>query len=86
MSRGCRQEGGRLWYGGKELPSGRLEEFDKDCSTSLRDLSLSSPRSPDDRKFTYADADIDELSSHLGIRWQSMKSIPFGEEVPYLGF
>ena len=85
-SGGRRQEGGRLWYGGKELPSGRAEEFDEDCSTSLRDLSFSSPRSPDDREFTYADADIDELSSRLGIKWQSSKSIPFGEEVPYLGF
>ena len=85
-SGGRRQEGGRLWYGGKELPSGRAEEFDEDCSTSICDLSLSSPRSPDDREFTYADADIDELSSHLSIKWQSSKSIPFGEEVPYLGF
>ena len=23
--------GGRLWYGGKELPSGQPEEFDEDC-------------------------------------------------------
>ena len=85
-SGGRRQEGGRLWYGGKELPSGHAEEFDEDCSTSLCNLSLSSPRSPDDCEFTYADADIDELSSRLGIKWQSSKSIPFREEVPYLGF
>ena len=30
--------------------------------------------------------DIDALSRHLGIRWEATKSIPFGTEVPYLGF
>ena len=30
--------------------------------------------------------DIDALSMHLGIKWQTAKSIPFGTEVPYLGF
>ena len=30
--------------------------------------------------------DIDRLSYVLGIKWQSAKTIPFGEEVPYLGF
>ena len=83
---GHRQEGGRLWYGGKGLPSGAAEEFDEDCSRDLRDLSRSSPRPPSDQEFTYADADIDRLSASLGIRWQAAKSIPFGTEVPYLGF
>ena len=43
-SGGCRQEGSRLWYGGNSLPSGLAEEFDEDCSTSLRDLWHTSPR------------------------------------------
>ena len=85
-SGGRRQEGSRLWYGGNSLPSGLAEEFDEDCSTSLRDLSHTSPRPPFDSDFAYADADIDELSSLLGIKWQSTKTIPFGDEVPYLGF
>ena len=83
---GRRQEGSRLWYGGKTLPNGSAEEFDEDCSTLLQDLADSSPRSPEDLRFTYADADIDALSTRLGIRWQSSKSVPFGIEVPYLGF
>ena len=83
---GRRQEGSRLWYGGKALPSGASEEFDEDCSAPLRDLAPSSLRSPEDQLFAYADADIDRLSAHLGIQWQSSKSIPFGTEVPYLGF
>ena len=83
---GCRQEGSRLWYGGKMLPSGHAEEFDEDCSTPLQDLSNRSPRSPDDQKFAYADADIDRISARLGVVWQASKSVPFGTEVPYLGF
>ena len=83
---GRRQEGGRLWYGRKALPSGPTEEFDEDCTTPLQDLSNSSPRYPEDREFTYADVDIDRLSARLGIKWQSSKLIPFRMEVPYLGF
>ena len=83
---GRRQEGGRLWYGGKALPSDHTEEFDEDCSSPLKDLASSSPRSVQDRKYSYADADIDKLSARLGIKWQASKTIPFGEEVPYLGF
>lgn len=83
---GCRQEGSQLWYGGKGLHSGPAEEFDKDCSTILHDLSHSSTRSPTDQEYSYADADIDQLSTQLGVKWQDAKSIPFGEEVTYLGF
>ena len=83
---GRRQEGGCLWYGRKALPSGPMEEFDEDCTTPLQDLSNSSPRSPEDQEFTYADVDIDRLSACLGIKWQSSKLIPFRMEVPYLGF
>ena len=85
-SGGRRQEGGRVWFGGKGLPSGEAEEFDEDCSEELRDLSQASLRAAGDQDFTYADADIDELSACLGIRWQTSKTIPFGTEVPYLGF
>ena len=86
MNGGCRQEGGHLWYGGKGLPNGVAEEFDEDCSKDLHDLSQTSPRPPSDREFPYANMDIDELSARLGIRWKTAKSIPFGSEVPYLGF
>jgi len=83
---GHRQNGSRLWYGGKDLPNGSSEEFDEDCSTVLQDLADAFPHSPEDREFTYADADIDAVSAHLGIRWEASKSVPFTTKVPYLGF
>ena len=83
---GCRQCGSQLWYGGRNLPGGSLEEFDEDCSTVLTDLAETSPHNEEDRSFTYADADIDRISSLLGIQWEPSKSVPFGTKVPYLGF
>ena len=83
---GHRQDSSRLWYGGKTLPSGPTEEFDEDCSSPLKDLTSSSPRSLQDQEYSYADANIDNLLARLGIKWQASKTIPFGEEVPYLGF
>jgi hypothetical protein len=83
---GRRQEGGRLWYGGRLQPDSTAEEFDEDCSAGLQDLASSSPRSAEDKEFAYAEADIDGLSTYLGIKWETSKSIPFGMEVPYLGF
>ena len=83
---GRRQEGGRVWYGGKELPSGQPEEFDEDCATPLQDLANQSPRPAKDQSFAYADEDIDKISQRLGIRWEHSKTVPFGSEVPYLGF
>ena len=83
---GRRQDGSRLWYGGDALPNGTAQEFDEDCSATLRDLANTSPRAAEDQQFTYADADINKLSVRLGIRWEASKSVPFGTEVPYLGF
>ena len=83
---GRRQEGSRLWYRGKNMPDDSVEEFDEDCSATLYDLAGASPRPATDQEFAYADADIDKLSTHLSIRWEASKSIPFGEEVRYLGF
>ena len=41
---GRRQEGSRIWYGGKKLPNDAIEEFDEDCNTELHNLADSSPR------------------------------------------
>ena len=38
-----RAEGGRLWYGGKDIPGGLAEEFDEDCSATLHDFAHASP-------------------------------------------
>jgi hypothetical protein len=83
---GCRQDGGRIWYGGKDLPNGSQEEFDEDCSTALRDLAGISTRLDQDQEFSYTDADIDRISARLRICWEPSKSVPFGTEVPYIGF
>ena len=83
---GRKQDGGRIWYEGKDLPNGFPEQFDEDCSTLFQDLAEVSHRTAEDQTFSYADTDIDTLSEHLGIRWESSKAVPFGPAVPYLGF
>ena len=83
---GQRQSGSRIWYGGKDLPNASTEEFDEECSVLLRDLAGTEPRTMEDAPFAYSDKDIDEISTCLGIRWELSKSVPFGTEVPYLGF
>ncbi len=83
---GCRQNSSCLWYGGKNLLSGSPEEFNEDCSTMLCDLADASPRAMEDQVFAYANADINAISKCLGIQWEVSKSVPFGMEVPYLGF
>ena len=83
---GRRQSGSRVWYGGKDLPSGSPEEFDENCSTPLLDLTRSPSGPIEDRGFHYTASHIDEVSTRLGIRWEPSKTIPFATEVPYLGF
>ena len=81
---GQQQEGGRLWYRGKDLPNGHPEEFDEDCSVPLLDWAESSSCNPNE-EFSYSDTDIDAVSERLGIQWEPSKAIPFGPEIPYLG-
>ena len=83
---GHQQDGSRSWYRGKSLPDGSMKEFDEDCSTRMVNLAASSPHTKGDQGFAYADSDIDQVSAHLGIRWETLKTVPFGAEVPYLGF
>jgi hypothetical protein len=68
------------------MPDGHPMEFDEDAGVSFRDLSSNSPHSPEDAMFMYNDADIDYVSSLLGIPWESTKTIPFWHSFPYLGF
>ena len=65
---GRRQDGSRVWYGGKDLPNDVTEEFDEDCSTWLGDLADTSPHPAADQEFAYADIDIDRLSCHDHMR------------------
>ncbi|KAF5373260.1 hypothetical protein D9615_007476 [Tricholomella constricta] len=68
------------------MPSGVPVEFDEDASFPIRDLSNNSPRSALDATYTYASADIDELSQTLGIPWEPTKTVEFAFHVQYLGF
>ena len=63
-----------------------MEEFDENCSTQLGDLASCSSRTQEDQAFAYADPDINHVSAHLGIKWETSKSVLFGMEVLYLGF
>jgi hypothetical protein len=82
---GKRQDGSRIWYCGNTMEDGRPEEFDEDNSSPIQDLSATS--SPDvHHPYVYDDIDIDRISDHLGIPWESSKTVPFGTVIPYLGF
>lgn len=48
---GQHHSGERIWYGGTELPVGRIEEFDEDLTFPVQDLSAQSPHSLRDAKF-----------------------------------
>jgi hypothetical protein len=68
------------------MPDGQPEEFDKDLSTTLLDLSTSSPWSTEDANYSYASADIDSICDQLGIPCEKSKDIPFSFLVPFIGF
>ncbi|PPQ81825.1 hypothetical protein CVT24_005483 [Panaeolus cyanescens] len=80
------QDGGRLWFRGKQQPDGQVEEFDEDVTAILRDLSGSSPRSTEDQLFAYNMDDVDRLFEELGIEVEKEKDTHFQNVVPYLGF
>ncbi len=83
---GAHHDGGRIWFGGDLLPDGRRDEFLEDMSFPLKDLSLRSPRSSEDARFTYCMADIDALSDELRVPWQLEKDYPFAHTFPFNGF
>lgn len=84
--RGKLQRGGRIWFGGRILEDGTLEEYDEDCKFPCKDLSGSSRRSEEDQKFTYNMDDVDRLSDKLGIPWEKSKDSPFSSTAVYIGF
>jgi hypothetical protein len=83
---GQHQTRSRLWYGGRTLDDGSIEEFSEDCSQPLKDLSDNSPRSEHDRLFGYNLQDINDESTLLGILWQFSKDQPFAQSTIYIGF
>ncbi|VDB83401.1 unnamed protein product [Peniophora sp. CBMAI 1063] len=83
---GRRQSGQRAWYEGGRLPDDRLEEFCEDFAFDVLDLSSSSARSPEDRRFSYSFVDIDEISTTLGLLWNLEKDLLFAYITTYIGF
>jgi hypothetical protein len=82
---GFHQTGGRLWWGGAELPDGRIEEFDEDFAFPIRDLSGNSPRSEIDSQYCYNFDDIDCVSIPLGMPWKTSKDVQFASAAPFTG-
>jgi hypothetical protein len=82
---GRKQSKGRFWWGGSELPDGRVEEYDEDFAFPILDLSSASPRSGVDSKFSYNFDDIDRVSTYLGIPWKQSKDIQFATAAPFTG-
>lgn len=77
------QTGGRLWYKGKLLEDVGNEHFAEDLSFPLRTLpGHHNHTSP----YPYDIRSIDKITEPLGIPWESSKDIPFGFEVPFIGF
>ncbi|KAL7277684.1 hypothetical protein ACG7TL_008616 [Trametes sanguinea] len=83
---GMRHSGGRLWFGGDELPDGNVDEFIEDMRFPLRNLADVSPRGESDTLYSYCLSDIDDISSSLGVPWQLEKDHPFSSECPFTGF
>ncbi|KAF7315770.1 Reverse transcriptase ribonuclease h [Mycena indigotica] len=83
---GQHHSAGRLWWGGEELPDGRIEEYDEDFATPIEDWSGVSSRSVADAEFCYNFNDINAVTDPLGVPWKSKKDIPFSEAAPYTGF
>ncbi|KAM5536388.1 hypothetical protein V8D89_009927 [Ganoderma adspersum] len=82
---GRRHHGGRLWYQGGLLPDGQAEEFVEDFTFSLRDLSATSPRPPEDALYSYALLDMDSVSQQLGLLWEHEKDQPFSTAPEFTG-
>src|ERR1700678_4779698 len=68
------------------MPDDLPAEFDEDASCAIKDHNSFLFCSNVDSFFSYCDADIDILSEQLGIPWESSKTIPFSDVVPFLGF
>lgn len=80
---GRQQDGGRIWYRGKQKGDERPEEFDEDCTMPVRQLSADGG---EDSEYTYGMHDIDRASDRLGIVWETEKDVGFRFEVPFTGF
>ena len=81
------QERSRVWFCGRTAETGQPEEYDEDMEAKLQDIAEAKHRTSwEEEPYCYNETDINELLKKLGIRWEKSKTIPFQEEVPFLGF
>jgi len=83
---GIQQDGGRIWFKGRNFPDGKFDEFDEDCQFPIQDLASSDPQADNDALFTYSFRDIDNISEALGLIWETSKDIPFTMHPIFIGF
>jgi hypothetical protein len=81
-----RQKRGHIWWEGATRSDGSVERWVEDLRFPLRDLSGASERTEHDRRFTYNLADIDRISSTLGIIWGEGKTRDFAPQNTQMGF
>lgn len=85
QNEGWCQSCSQFWYSASLLQSGRQEEYNDDMQFPSQDLSAQSPRSAEDMKFAYCMANIDLITSSLGIPWEKSKDLQFCNEAPFTG-
>lgn len=78
-------DGGRLWFRGKELPNGKLEEFQEDFAYPIINLPIIPSDNPHTQSFSYSPHQLDDLSRTLGIPWEESKEILFATSTIFTG-
>ena len=63
------------------MPDGWVEEFDEDMAFPIQDLAADRSHG-----YTYDLADIDRISTKLGIPWERSKDVNFSSSFPFIGF
>lgn len=74
---GSHQSGGRVWFGGRLLSDGRIEEFVEDMAFPLQAL-----RAGD---YLYALEDVNDVTDELGIPWELLKDRDFSPRAVFTG-
>ena len=80
---GMLQTGGRLWFKGRPSLETGGEQFAEDFAFPLRHLQN---HTSNHITYPYDFPDIDELTSPLGIPWETSKDVHFSYVVPFIGF
>ena len=75
----------RLWYQGDLSVVDVPTEYDKDCTTTLLDLSGALPYLVEDASFAYADCDISTVSAAVQVPWAIDKGTLFAFCATYMG-